>query len=38
MGGWNAGFTVNDPATNVTTIQRNGSTVSFLTIPSGSPA
>ncbi len=37
MGGWDAGFTVRDPETNVTTIQHNGSVVSFLTIPSGSP-
>ena len=37
MGGWNASFTVNDPATNVTTIQHNGSTVSFNSIPVGSP-
>ncbi len=37
MGGWNSGFTVNDPATNVTTISSGGSTVSFLTIPGGSP-
>lgn len=37
MGGWNPSFTARDPATNVTTIQYNGSTVSFVSIPSGNP-
>ena len=37
MGGWDSGFTSRDPQTNVTTIQAIGSTVSFISIGSGSP-
>jgi M6 family metalloprotease-like protein len=35
MGGWDASFTTRDPETNVTTIQANGSTISFVSVPSG---
>ncbi|MDD3642561.1 MAG: M6 family metalloprotease domain-containing protein [Candidatus Krumholzibacteria bacterium] len=37
MGGWDAAFASRDPAANVTTIQSNGSAVSFVSIPSGNP-
>ena len=37
LGGWDAGFASRDPRTNVTTIQANGSVVSFMSISSGSP-
>ena len=37
MGGWDSGFTLRDPETNVTTIQSIGSTVSFVSTGSGSP-
>ncbi len=37
LGGWDAGFAARNPHTNVTTIQSGGSTVSFLSIASGSP-
>jgi len=37
MGGWSAGFTTRDPDVYPTTINSNGSTVSFMYIASGTP-